>query len=62
MLELRAQSIRAYDSDNMMIAATVVEGEAVKSTLQKMFANALVVEVHLHNARPGCFNCKAVRA
>lgn len=62
MLKLRAQSIRAYNADNIMIAATVVKGEAVKTTLQKMFANTLIVEVHLHNAKPGCFNCKAVRA
>jgi hypothetical protein len=62
MLELRAQSIRGYDADGMMIAATVVEGEAVKPNLQKFFENPLVAEVHLHNAKPGCFNCRAVRA
>lgn len=62
MLKLRAQSLRAYDANGMMVAATVVKGEAIRSAFEKMFANALVAEVHLHNAKPGCFNCRAIRA
>lgn len=62
MLQLRAQSVRAYDASGMMVAATVSKGEAIRSAVEKMFANVLVAEVHLHNAKPGCFNCRVVRA
>lgn len=62
MLQLRAQSLRAYDEDGMMVAANLAKGKDVGPALQKMFANAMVAEVHLHNAKPGCFNCRAVRA
>ncbi len=58
----RLISARAFDADGMMSAADVVPGEAVAATLKQMFADPAVAHVDLHNARPGCFAARAVRA
>lgn len=58
----RLISARAFDGDGMMAHADLVDGEAVAATLVAMFADPAVVHVDLHNARPGCFAARAVRA
>lgn len=62
MLTLRDQSLRAYDASGMMINAKVVTGPEMEAALNHLFSQPAVVEVHLHNASPGCFNCRAIRA
>lgn len=61
MLTKRAQSLRAYDQKGMMVAAAVVEGLETEQSLHRLFDRPEVAEVHVHNARPGCFNCRAIR-
>ena len=46
----------------MMSKAEVLEGSEVGARLREWFADAAVAYVHLHNARPGCYSCAAVRA
>ena len=58
----RLISLRAYDHDALMCAADVVEGADVGEGLAKLFARAEVAYVHLHNARPGCYSCAALRS
>lgn len=58
----RLISARAFDAAGMMTSADVVPGETVAATLDAMFADPAVVHVDLHNARPGCFAARAVRA
>jgi hypothetical protein len=58
----RLISLRAYDAAAMMRGAEVVEGVEVGARLQRLFADAQVDYVHLHNARPGCYSCLARRA
>lgn len=62
MLARRLLSLRGYDATGTMIAADVVEGGALGDVLRRVFTDARVEMVHLHNARPGCFNCRVVRA
>lgn len=62
MLTLRDQSLRAYDASGMMINAKVVKGAETEAALGQLFCQPEVVEIHLHNASPGCFNCRAIRA
>lgn len=57
----RLMSLRAYDASHMMIAAEVLPGEKVAGELQRLFDDARIEYVHLHNARPGCYSCLAVR-
>jgi Protein of unknown function (DUF1203) len=57
MLHHRLLSLRAYDADAMMIEATVVEGKALAESLSLILDNVSVAYIHIHNARPGCYNC-----
>ena len=45
----------------MMIVASVCEGTAVAGALDELFADSAVAYVHLHNAKRGCFSCRASR-
>lgn len=58
----RLISARAYDDTGMMIEAQVCEGADTAALMRQMFDNRQVAYIHLHNARPGCFSCKAIRA
>jgi len=58
----RLISLRAYDGDGMMVDADVREGNEVADALVRMFRDPAVADIHLHNARRGCFSCVARRA
>jgi len=58
----RLMSLRAYDACALMVAADVVEGTDAGARLSRLFEDERVSYVHLHNARPGCYSCAAVRA
>jgi hypothetical protein len=62
MLLHRLLSLRCYTKQGIMIHATVVEGKIVSDTLDELFTNKEIAYVHLHNAKPGCYNCVAERA
>ena len=58
----RLISVRAYDGEDMMIDAAVVEGTEVQGAIERMFGDPQVRYLHLHNAKRGCFSCQVVRA
>ena len=58
----RLISLRAYDRDAMMLRAEALEGAEVGERLRQWFEDDAVAYVHLHNARPGCYSCMALRA
>ncbi len=51
----RQLSVRAFDGDEMMIDAEVIDGTRLAETLDRFFADDLVDRVHVHNAGRGCF-------
>ena len=57
----RTISVRAYDSGHMMVDALVCEGAAVGAELSRLFDDGLIAYVHLHNAKQGCYSCRAER-
>lgn len=61
MLLHRLLSLRGYDKNGMMISASVVEGKTLKDQLHKTLENNDVAYIHIHNAKPGCYNCVAER-
>lgn len=61
ILKRRIISLRAFDQSGQMIAADVAEGPALADALGVMFQRSLATEIHLHNAKQGCFAAKAVR-
>jgi hypothetical protein len=61
-VRLRQMSVRAYDAAHSMIDAAVCEGKDAAPTILGMFDNLDVAYIHLHNAKRGCFSCRANRA
>ncbi len=55
----RLISLRAYDQGDMMVDADVHEGTRVAAALETLFQRRDVAYVDLHNARQGCFSCRA---
>jgi hypothetical protein len=60
-LRIRLLSLRAYDSNDMMVDADVVDGLDLESLLKRLLDNVAVSYVHVHFARPGCFACRVDR-
>jgi len=61
VLRTRLLSLRAYDTDGMMVEADVVSGDEVEAALSRLFARADSAYVHIHNAKRGCFACRVER-
>ncbi|MBC7937556.1 MAG: DUF1203 domain-containing protein [Rhizobacter sp.] len=61
MLYQRLLSLRGYDKNGMMNEAAVVEGSVLREQLHKIFENPAVSYIHIHNAKPGCYNCVVER-
>jgi hypothetical protein len=62
MFRHRLLSIRAYDVSATLITAEVVKGSQLDATIRRLFADDRVDYLHVHNAGPGCFNCRVERA
>jgi Protein of unknown function (DUF1203) len=58
----RLLSVRAYDAADMMLAASVCNGEVLVEEINRMFGDGAVTYLHLHNAKRGCFFCRVERA
>lgn len=61
MLRHRLLSVRAYDADGMMKGAEVVRGTELEAAMMRLFAGHGTEYLHIHNASPGCYNCRVVR-
>ena len=62
VLARRLLSVRAFDAHSMMLEADVSDGSGVASLISRYLGDARVAFVHLHNAKPGCYAARAVRA
>jgi Protein of unknown function (DUF1203) len=51
----RLLSVRAFDDAGMMCAADVVPGKDIVPLIERLFGDAKVAYLHVHNARLGCF-------
>jgi hypothetical protein len=60
-LERRLLSVRAFDARWTMVDAEVVEGSALRSLIERFFAQADVDCIHVHNARRGCYAARVCR-
>lgn len=61
-LRIRLLSLRAYDEHGMMLDADVVEGNAIETVIARLFDDATVSYIHVHNARRGCYAGRIDRA
>jgi hypothetical protein len=62
MLNHRLLSLRGYDNNAIMKEATVVEGKNLNEEINTIFENKEILYIHIHNAKPGCYNCVVERA
>lgn len=60
-LRHRLLSVRGYDVAGMMIAAEVVEGSDLEAVIGRLFADEATRYLDIHNAGPGCYNCRVER-
>jgi hypothetical protein len=61
MLRSRLLSIRGYDARGTMRASDVCDGSDLESALLNLFEDSRISYLHVHNAKPGCFNCRVDR-
>lgn len=62
MLLHRQLSVRAYDNLGLMVCSEVIEGKDLEQMIDRIFSDPKVEYLHIHNAKPGCFNCEVRRA
>jgi hypothetical protein len=62
LLHTRLLSVRAYDSQDIMMEADVVEGRELETLLHRLLDKLSVSYLHVHFARPGCYACRVDRA
>lgn len=58
----RVMSVRAYGADDVMIGCDLATAETLVATITRMFEDARVRELQLHNAKAGCFAFRVTRA
>jgi Protein of unknown function (DUF1203) len=61
-LRSRLLSVRAYDSNDLMTEADVVDGRELETHLHRLMDKPETSYVHVHFARPGCYACRVDRA
>jgi hypothetical protein len=61
VLPCRLLSLRAYDTDDLMVEAEVIDGKDVAAELTKLFTRSDIAYIHIHYARRGCFACRVDR-
>lgn len=57
----RLLSLRAFDQNDMMVDADVVEGDGIEPVIERLFADATVRYIHVHNAKRGCYSGRVDR-
>ncbi len=62
MLSSRMLSLRGFDANHMMLAADLVDGQALSDALRQVFEDPDIAYIHIHFAKPGCFTAQAMRA
>jgi hypothetical protein len=62
MFNHRLLSLRGFDKNGMMKHASVTEGQNLREQIIQIFENENISYIHIHNAKPGCFNCVVERA
>jgi hypothetical protein len=61
VFETRVLSLRGFDSDGMMVDATLTQPGEADAGIRKLFATPEIVAIHAHNATRGCFSAKIER-
>ncbi|MEO5866554.1 MAG: DUF1203 domain-containing protein [Sphingomonas sp.] len=60
-LATRLLSVRAFDADDMMTDADVIDGTELEPLIARMFVDPAVAYLHVHFAKRGCFAARVDR-
>ena len=60
-LTRRRLSVRAFDADEMMLDAALIEGRDLAATITNLLTNADVERLHIHNEPRGCYAASVQR-
>ena len=55
VLRTRMLSLRAFDTDHMMVDAGLVDGREADTLITRLFADPQVAYIHAHYATRGCY-------
>ncbi|HEX4269629.1 MAG TPA: DUF1203 domain-containing protein [Steroidobacteraceae bacterium] len=58
----RVLSLRAFDENDMLCDADIVEGGAVENLIERLLSSPQTAYIHAHYAKPGCFAARIDRA
>ena len=61
MIRQRIISLRAFDSDGMMVNADIADGFDVAASIEALFRHPSTDYIHLHFAKQGCFAARVER-
>jgi hypothetical protein len=61
-LRHRMLAVRAFDAEAMMVGWELVEGTALESAIERLFAEPRAAYLHIHFAAPGCYAARVERA
>jgi len=62
VMRIRPMSLRAFDSDDLMVDADVVDGHELERLIERFLADPRVAYLHAHYARRGCYAARVDRA
>lgn len=57
----RVLSLRAFDENDMLCDADIVEGAAVESLIERLLSRSETAYIHAHYAKYGCFAARIDR-
>jgi hypothetical protein len=61
-MRVRPLSLRAFDKDDMMIDADLIDGEQADALIRRFLGDPQVAYIHAHYARRGCYAARIDRA
>lgn len=62
LFRIRTLSLRAYDANDLMVDADLVDGKQVEYLIARLLAREDVAYVHAHYAKRGCYAARIDRA
>jgi hypothetical protein len=60
-MRLRQISLRAFDADDLMIDADLVDGREMDSVIERFFADPHIAYIQAHYAKRGCYAARIDR-
>jgi len=60
-LRIRPLSLRAFDGDDLMVDAALIDGKESETAIDRLFANPAIAYIHAHYATRGCYAARIDR-